>query len=138
MVDQLTEEQITEFKEAFDLFDRDRDGVIASKELGIVMRSLGQNPTEAELKNMIDELDSDHNCVIDFPEFLSMVSWKIFLALYFVQQNSEKIGNFTKSLNVMTDIRCPKRSEIQTLKRISEKFSRCSPKMMTVASLSQN
>ena len=40
--DQLTEEQIAEFKEAFSLFDRDGDGTITTKELGTVMRSLGQ------------------------------------------------------------------------------------------------
>lgn len=48
--DQLTEEQIAEFKEAFSLFDKDGDGTITTKELGTVMRSLGQNPTEAELQ----------------------------------------------------------------------------------------
>ena len=43
MADQLTEEQIAEFKEAFSLFDKDGDGTITTKELGTVMRSLGQN-----------------------------------------------------------------------------------------------
>ena len=38
-----TEEQIAEFKEAFSLFDKDGDGTITTKELGTVMRSLGQN-----------------------------------------------------------------------------------------------
>ena len=55
MADQLTEEQIAEFKEAFSLFDKDGDGTITTKELGTVMRSLGQNPTEAELQDMINE-----------------------------------------------------------------------------------
>ena len=55
MADQLTEEQIAEFKEAFSLFDKDGDGTITTKELGTVMRSLGQNPTEAELADMINE-----------------------------------------------------------------------------------
>lgn len=57
--DQLTEEQIAEFKEAFSLFDKDGDGTITTKELGTVMRSLGQNPTEAELQDMINEVDAD-------------------------------------------------------------------------------
>ncbi len=49
----MSQEQITEFKEAFSLFDKDGDGSITTKELGVVMRSLGQNPTEAELQDMV-------------------------------------------------------------------------------------
>uniref|UniRef100_A0A8C9CY67 EF-hand domain-containing protein n=1 Tax=Phocoena sinus TaxID=42100 RepID=A0A8C9CY67_PHOSS len=57
MADQLTEEQMAEFKEAFSLFDKDGDGTITTKELGTVMRSLGQNSTEAELQDVINEVD---------------------------------------------------------------------------------
>ena len=52
-------QSFTEFKEAFSLFDKDGDGTITTKELGTVMRSLGQNPTEAELQDMINEVDAD-------------------------------------------------------------------------------
>jgi len=55
----FAEEQIAEFKEAFSLFDKDGDGTITTKELGTVMRSLGQNPTEAELQDMINEVRVD-------------------------------------------------------------------------------
>jgi len=72
-----TEEQIAEFKEAFSLFDKDGDGTITTKELGTVMRSLGQNPTEAELNDMINEVDADGNGTIDFPEFLTMMARKM-------------------------------------------------------------
>ncbi|EPZ33241.1 EF-hand [Rozella allomycis CSF55] len=75
--DQLTEEQIAEFKEAFSLFDKDGDGTITTKELGTVMLSLGQNPTEAELQDMINEVDADGNGTIDFPEFLTMMARKM-------------------------------------------------------------
>jgi len=77
MADQLTEDQIAEFKEAFSLFDKDGDGTITTKELGTVMRSLGQNPTEAELQDMVNEVDADGNGTIDFPEFLTMMARKM-------------------------------------------------------------
>ena len=35
------------------------DGTITTNELGTVMRSLGQNPTEIELQDMINEVDED-------------------------------------------------------------------------------
>ncbi len=48
-----------EFRQAFLLYDKDSDGVISPKVLGNVMRTLGQNPTEAELKGLINEFDCD-------------------------------------------------------------------------------
>ena len=43
------------------LLELDFLGCITTKELGTVMRSLGQNPTEAELQDMINEVDADGN-----------------------------------------------------------------------------
>ena len=41
------------------------------------MRSSGKNPTEAELQDMINEVDADGNGTIDFPEFLSLMARKM-------------------------------------------------------------
>ncbi|MCD7468733.1 translation elongation factor EF1B gamma [Datura stramonium] len=49
---------------------------ITTKELGTVMRSLGQNPA-AELQDMINEVDADGNGTIDFPEFLNLMARKM-------------------------------------------------------------
>lgn len=62
--DQLTKEQIAEFKEAFSLSYKDGNGTITAKELGTIMRSLGQNLTESELQDMINEVDDDGNGTI--------------------------------------------------------------------------
>ena len=47
------------------------------RNVGTVMRSLGQNPTEAELQDMINEVDADGNGTIDFPEFLNLMARKM-------------------------------------------------------------
>lgn len=54
----------------------DGDGTITAEELGQMMRSLGQNPTEAELRDMINEVDEDRNGTIEFKEFRDMMERK--------------------------------------------------------------
>ena len=50
MVEELTEQQKEEFRAMFSLFDKDGDGTVSTSELGTVMKTLGQNPTEEELE----------------------------------------------------------------------------------------
>ncbi|KAL9537344.1 hypothetical protein MBANPS3_011858, partial [Mucor bainieri] len=71
--DQLTEEQIAEFREAFQLFDKDGDGAITTKELGTVMRSLNLNPTEAELQDMVSKLPPLHLPFLSPPFFTALL-----------------------------------------------------------------
>ena len=77
VIDNLTDEQVIEFREAFQAFDKDGNGSITTKELGTVMRSLGQNLSEAEIKEMIDIVDEDKNGTIDFQEFLHLMARKM-------------------------------------------------------------
>lgn len=39
------------------------------------MRSLGQNPSESELQDMINEVDADSNGTIDFPGMIPVYMW---------------------------------------------------------------
>ena len=77
MNDHLTEDKIHEFKEAFEIFDKDHDGYITIKELGEIMKQLGQVPSETELQDMINEVDVDGNGNIDFKEFLGLMARKM-------------------------------------------------------------
>jgi calmodulin len=49
-------------------------GALTTKELALVMRSFGQNPTEAELQDMLNAADSNGDGKIDFPEFVTMMT----------------------------------------------------------------
>lgn len=50
---------VIEFRAAFELFDKDNNERITLDELGTVMKSLGMNPTDEELRDMIREHDTD-------------------------------------------------------------------------------
>ncbi|KAJ4712860.1 putative Calmodulin [Melia azedarach] len=68
----LSDDQVSSMKEAFTLFDTDGDGKIAPSELGILMRSLGGNPTQAQLKSIISE--EKLTAPFDFPRFLELMA----------------------------------------------------------------
>jgi calmodulin len=73
----LSDAQLAEYKETFALFDKDGDGCITVKELGTVMKSLGLNPTDEELADLVRDIDTDGNGQIEFKEFLSLMVNKI-------------------------------------------------------------
>eukprot|EP00730_Choanoeca_flexa_P018892 TRINITY_DN9210_c0_g1_i1.p1 TRINITY_DN9210_c0_g1~~TRINITY_DN9210_c0_g1_i1.p1 ORF type:complete len:148 (+),score=57.62 TRINITY_DN9210_c0_g1_i1:66-509(+) len=67
-------EMVENFKEAFSLFDKDNKSQIDVKNLGRVMRAIGLEPSDDELKNMITEVDGSGKNAVDFAEFMKMMS----------------------------------------------------------------
>ena len=53
MARRLTEEQLAEARDAFDLADKEGTGKIKSQEVGIVLRSLGHNPSQEDLQKLL-------------------------------------------------------------------------------------
>lgn len=74
MVDTLNEEKLAEIKEIFTLFDKDSDGLVSTQHLALMIRGLNQNPTEAEVQNMIYEVDPERTGNFDFPEFVALMA----------------------------------------------------------------
>lgn len=73
----LSEEELKEFKEIFDLVDGDGSGEISKEELGKLMETLGLKPTEQQLDEMMKEVDADGSGDIDFNEFVTVMSKKV-------------------------------------------------------------
>eukprot|EP00180_Rhodochaete_pulchella_P002129 Plantae.Rhodophyta-Rhodochaete_pulchella.ctg32181.p1 GENE.Plantae.Rhodophyta-Rhodochaete_pulchella.ctg32181~~Plantae.Rhodophyta-Rhodochaete_pulchella.ctg32181.p1 ORF type:complete len:152 (+),score=48.65 Plantae.Rhodophyta-Rhodochaete_pulchella.ctg32181:87-542(+) len=72
----LTDDIVKEFREAFELFDRNADGLVTKEELRELLNDLGKNPTEDALTKMVRDVDSDNSGAIDFAEFLTHVTRK--------------------------------------------------------------
>lgn len=73
----LSEEEIEEIREAFNLFDTDGSGTIDPKELKAAMQSLGFEAKNQTIYQMIADIDKDGNGAIDFDEFLEMMTAKM-------------------------------------------------------------
>eukprot|EP00316_Scyphosphaera_apsteinii_P022478 CAMPEP_0119307484 /NCGR_PEP_ID=MMETSP1333-20130426/7968_1 /TAXON_ID=418940 /ORGANISM="Scyphosphaera apsteinii, Strain RCC1455" /LENGTH=153 /DNA_ID=CAMNT_0007311037 /DNA_START=13 /DNA_END=474 /DNA_ORIENTATION=- len=70
----LSNDEIEACREAFARFDKDHSGAIDMWELRATLQSMGQDPTDEELFDMIAEVDSDGSGEIDFAEFLKVIS----------------------------------------------------------------
>lgn len=74
---ELTKEQKADIKEAFDLFDPDGTGKIATKELKVAFRALGFEPTKEELRKLTADIDPDGLGKLSYEEFLHLMTVKM-------------------------------------------------------------
>jgi len=73
-MDQMSNAEIDENREAFSVYDKDGSGNINTEELGAVMRSLGVDQTEEELQEMVAEIDTNGSGTVNFEEFCVMMA----------------------------------------------------------------
>jgi len=72
----LGEEKVAKYREAFSLFDKKNDGTVPTSDLGTLMRAMGSNPTQAQLADMVNEIDARGSGFFTFPEFLHVMTRK--------------------------------------------------------------
>ncbi|KAK0149770.1 Calcium-binding protein 5 [Merluccius polli] len=73
----LTNEEIEELREAFEEFDKDKDGFISCKDLGNLMRTMGYMPTEMELIELGQNINMNLGGRVDFEDFVEMMTPKL-------------------------------------------------------------
>jgi calmodulin len=69
----LTLDEINEYKASFTLIDKDCDGKISSDDLGMLMRSLGRNFSNKELKKITQKIDAKGG-LVELHEFLTLMA----------------------------------------------------------------
>merc|ERR1712167_267331 len=74
---ELSDQQIKEMREAFDLFDTDGGGTIDAAELETAMTALGFTPNKGEINKMVGDLDKDGDGTIDWDEFMLLMGGKM-------------------------------------------------------------
>ena len=77
LVRELTEEQKLEIKEAFELFDTDKDGAIDYHELKVAMRALGFELKKPEILKILRDHDKQGQGLIEYNEFDKVMTEKI-------------------------------------------------------------
>ncbi|KAJ8772169.1 hypothetical protein K2173_027346 [Erythroxylum novogranatense] len=65
---------VSDLRDAFDLYDQNKDGLISSAELHKVLNSLGIRCSAEECVKMISSVDSDGDGSVNFEEFQKMMA----------------------------------------------------------------
>jgi centrin-1 len=72
----LTEQQKRDVKEAFDLFDYDKEGKLKSKELKVAMRALGFEPKREEVRKLLIDIKKENAEYLTLNDFAEIMSRK--------------------------------------------------------------
>jgi len=113
---EMGEERLVQYKKAFAKFDKDSSGIISSKQLRQLLRTLGHNPSDIELRELVNQVDIDENGKIDFNEFIIMIG-------YFDKANNEA-EDLTDIFRVFDAPNDEDGIDITELRRIWEEFLR--------------
>ncbi|XP_014811567.1 PREDICTED: caltractin-like [Calidris pugnax] len=73
----VTEEQRRELREAFELFDRDRSGLMDVSDLKITVKALGCELRKEEVKRIISEFSEERPGKLNFRSFLQVMTQKM-------------------------------------------------------------
>ncbi|KAJ6234733.1 alpha-actinin [Anaeramoeba flamelloides] len=116
----VTQEQLTEFKQMFELFDKDKKGSLFPYEFSGVLNSLGDDLDEDEIKQVFDKYDEDKSGSIEFNEFVdfmtsrvqdadtleqSLESWKVIAKdkEYVTKQDMQMAGMDVKEIDYLCE-----------------------------------
>ncbi|KAF8492805.1 EF-hand [Russula emetica] len=74
---ELSDEQKQEIKEAFELFDTDKDGAVDYHELKVAMRALGFDLKKAEVLKTLRDHDKTGHGLLEYDDFVKIMTEKI-------------------------------------------------------------
>lgn len=73
MASTLNDREMDDLRDNFGLYDSVGDGKVESTNIGQVLRSVGLNPTQAEVDKVLNEIDPKGNKRISFEEFVPVM-----------------------------------------------------------------
>jgi len=75
MAERLPIDLIGKYQDAFNSFC-DAGGSVTSDQVSGIFRTFGQNPSNAEIQDLVAKVDMDGSGMLNFPEFLAMMGYK--------------------------------------------------------------
>ena len=74
---EISDKQLKEFKNAFNLYDRDGDGYVTTNELSLVLKKINSDFNPNQIESIIDDADSSGTGKISLDDFLQIMTGKM-------------------------------------------------------------
>ncbi|RIA95289.1 EF-hand protein [Glomus cerebriforme] len=110
---QLSEEQRVEIKEAFELFDTDKDGALDIHGLKFAMKALGFDEKKPEVLKILRQHDKNEDDVITFEDFFKVMAERVI--------NRSPIEEIHRAFQLFDDDNTGKIS-LRNLKRVAKEL----------------
>jgi calmodulin len=73
----IPEDKVAEYKEAFDMFDRNKTGTLSIGDITKIMKNFGYPMTKEEARGMISNVDASGDGEVDFEEFVMLMEKQV-------------------------------------------------------------
>ena len=73
----LSRDKVADLQQSFDVYDRDKDGLVSFTELSDLMNYVGAKCTESELQDLVNEVDVNERGHISKDDFISLMGRKL-------------------------------------------------------------
>ena len=116
----IPEDKIAEYKEAFDMFDKDGGGTISANEIVKIMKNFGYPIKKSEAQKMIADIDDNGDGELDFEEFVTLMEKQI---NYVEETDEELVLRAFKSFDKDNDGKITNYEFKYILTQMGDKFS---------------
>jgi calmodulin len=73
----VPEEKLAEYREAFNMFDRNKKGTLSIGDITKIMKNFGYPMTKEEARGMISHVDASGDGEVDFDEFVMLMEKQV-------------------------------------------------------------